>query len=77
MEKIFVLVTVEPKSLESVYSALCAIDDVDKVDMVTGPFDLILQIEGEFITDALSVVVRKVRRLEGVISTETLVVVSV
>ena len=40
---------------------------------MTGAYDILVKIEGEYITEVLTTVVRGIRQIEGVTSTETLV----
>ena len=77
MEKVFVLMKVDSGELENVIAHLRATQGVAEVSAVTGPYDIIAKVEGEYITDALGVVVREIRKIKGISSTETLVGVSV
>jgi len=49
--------------------------NVKDVAVVTGAYDILARIEGEYITDVLTSVVRGIRQIERVTYTETLVVV--
>jgi DNA-binding Lrp family transcriptional regulator len=42
---------------------------------VTGAWDIVLKLERDYITDALAVVVKDIRSIEGIEATETLVAV--
>jgi DNA-binding Lrp family transcriptional regulator len=75
METIYVLMKAEPGSLEKVVSALKGLKDVTEVSAVTGAYDIFVKVEGKFISDVLSVVLKDLRKLPGVTSTETLVAV--
>ena len=73
MEKIYVLIKVDAGSLETVYGDISAMKGIKVVDAVTGPYDLFVIIEGESVATMLGQVVRDIRAIEGIISTETLV----
>lgn len=75
METVYVLVKTEPGLLESIITELKAKPQVTEVSAVTGAYDLIVKVSGEYITDALGIVVRDIRKIHGVVSTETLIAV--
>lgn len=75
MEMVYVLVNTLPGALEKVYTELLKKPGVVDASVVTGPYDIIAKIEGDRITEALGIIVREVRKIEGIKSTETLVVV--
>jgi len=77
MEKVYVLIKVEPGTLEGVLKGIERIKGVAEVSAVTGPYDLIAKVEGDYITDALGVVVRDLRAVKGIANTETLVAVKI
>ncbi|MBU4256063.1 MAG: Lrp/AsnC ligand binding domain-containing protein [Thermoplasmatales archaeon] len=73
METVYVLINVEPGALESVTKKIPEMKNVKDVAVVTGAYDILVKIEGEYITEVLTTVVRGIRQIEGVTSTETLV----
>ncbi|MDI6707715.1 MAG: Lrp/AsnC ligand binding domain-containing protein [Candidatus Thermoplasmatota archaeon] len=75
MEFVYVLIKVASGTVESVASKIAEFKNVKEVSIVTGAYDIIAKIESEYITDILTTVVRGLRQVEGVVSTETLVVV--
>ncbi|MGQ9583590.1 MAG: Lrp/AsnC family transcriptional regulator [Thermoplasmatota archaeon] len=75
METVYVLVKTEPGLLESIITELKARPQVTEISAVTGAYDIIVKVSGEYITDALGVVVRDIRKIRGVVSTETLIAV--
>jgi len=75
METVYVLVKTEPGLLESVMSDIKEKTQVAEVSAVTGAYDIIVKVSGDYITDALPIVVRDIRKIRGVISTETLIAV--
>lgn len=73
MERIYILAKVETNTVENVVKALSAIKGIKTLDVVTGPYDLMITLEGESVARMLSTVVREIRSITGIISTETLV----
>ncbi|MDI6916601.1 MAG: Lrp/AsnC ligand binding domain-containing protein [Thermoplasmatales archaeon] len=75
METVYVLINVESGAVESVIKKITEMKNVKDAAVVTGAYDIVARIEGEYITDVLTSVIRGIRQMEGVTSTETLVVV--
>lgn len=75
METVFVLVKTEPGSLDRILKEMKDRKGVKEAFAVTGAYDILVKVEGDYITDALSVVVKELRKLKGVVSTETLITV--
>ena len=73
METVYVLINVESGALEPVMKKIAEMKNVKDVAVVTGAYDILARIEGEYITDVLTSVVRGIRQIEGVTYTETLV----
>jgi len=73
MEKVYVLINVKPGKLEEVASTVKTLPEIKNSSVVTGPYDIIAEIDGETITEVLSIVVKKLRIIEGIETTETLV----
>ena len=73
LERIHILVKVDANSLEQVVRDLEKVDGITTLDAVTGPYDMLLTIEGENVARMLSTVVKKIRGIPGITSTETLV----
>jgi DNA-binding Lrp family transcriptional regulator len=73
VETVFVLIKAKPTLIEPVLKALQAIPSVVEARAVTGAWDIVLRLERDYITDALAVVVKDIRAVEGIESTETLV----
>ena len=76
MERIHILVKVDASSLEQVVRDLGKVDGITTSDAVTGPYDMLLTIEGESVARMLSTVVRTIRGIPGITSTETLVTIN-
>ncbi|MCI4325128.1 MAG: Lrp/AsnC ligand binding domain-containing protein [Thermoplasmata archaeon] len=73
METIYLLVETEVGHLEDVQRRVRAVPNVVEVEVVTGPFDLIVKVQAEHINTALDIVMTKIRRVPGIKGTETLV----
>lgn len=69
------LVKTEPGLLDDILKEIKKKEGVVDCDAVTGAYDIIVKVEGEYITDALGVVVKEIRKIKGVTSTETLITV--
>ena len=75
METVYVLIKTEPGLLESVMAELKQKPQASEIAAVTGAYDIIVKVSGDYITDALGIVVRDIRKIRGVVSTETLIAV--
>ena len=76
METVYVLVKTKPTLIEPVLKELKAIPSVAEARAVTGAWDIVVRLEKDYITDALAVVVKDIRGIEGIEATETLVAVN-
>jgi DNA-binding Lrp family transcriptional regulator len=70
-----VLITTEPGNLEEVLAEVRNKQGVVEAYAVTGPFDIIAKLQDLHVADALNTVVREIRKINGIRTTETLVVV--
>ncbi len=75
MDKLFVLIKVEPGHIEDILGAITQKRYVREASAVTGSYDIIVKIEGASISEILSTVVKEIHRIDGITSTETLVAV--
>jgi DNA-binding Lrp family transcriptional regulator len=73
METLYLLVETDVGRLEDVCKRLKAIPHVVEVEVVTGPFDLIVKVQADHINTALDIVMTKIRKVPGIKGTETLV----
>jgi DNA-binding Lrp family transcriptional regulator len=73
LETVYVLLKTDPGMLEAILMAIRKLEGVKEASPVTGAYDIIVRIDGEFITDALSVVVKEIRKISGIQGTETLI----
>jgi DNA-binding Lrp family transcriptional regulator len=75
MDKLYVLIKVEPGHIEGILGSVIQKKFVQEASAVTGSYDIIVKLEGESITQILSTVVKDIHRIPGISSTETLVAV--
>jgi DNA-binding Lrp family transcriptional regulator len=75
MDKLYVLIKVEPGKIEKILDSVSKIEHVKEASAVTGSYDIIVKIEGGSIADILSTVVFNIHTIEGISRTETLVAV--
>ena len=75
MDKLYVLITVEPGRLEEILEYVKQKRFVKEANAVTGSYDIIAKIEGVKIAEILSTVVRDIHKIEGIKRTESLVAV--
>ncbi len=75
MDKLYVLIKVEPGRLEEILARVKQKMFVKEASAVTGSYDIIAKVEGAKIAKILSTVVRDIHSIEGITSTESLVAV--
>lgn len=73
--KAYVLIRTAPGLTKSIYSALSIGPSVQSVEMITGPYDLIVAIEGVTADEILTTIMRDIRPAAGVRDTMTCLVV--
>lgn len=71
----FVLIVVDPIKSEKVFQALQEIDAslTELVDMVSGPYDMVVIMKTPTLTDVPGIIARSVRNIDGIESTTTCV----
>lgn len=72
----FVLIDVTGNHTKSAYKTLTRIQGVKALYPVTGPFDLIAQIEAESIEELNDIVLTRIRSVDGITKTSTAVVLN-
>ena len=75
MDKLYVLIKVEPGRLEEILARVKQKMFVKEASAVTGSYDIIAKVEGDEIAKILSTVVRDIHTIVGITSTESLVAV--
>jgi DNA-binding Lrp family transcriptional regulator len=73
--KAYVLLRTAPGLTKSIYAALRISPAVQSVEMITGPYDMIVRIEGASTNDILATIMNDVRPAAGVRDTLTCLVV--
>ena len=73
--KAYALIRTAPGLTKSIYSALKISPMVQSVEMITGPYDLIVAIEGASTNEVLTTIMDKIRPAAGVRDTMTCLVV--
>lgn len=68
----FVLISVEPGREREVFQALVRVEQVVDVHLLFGEYDLIARLEAEDYDAVGDVVVNRIRKVPGVVSTKTL-----
>jgi DNA-binding Lrp family transcriptional regulator len=73
MVKAYVLVVANPGSTKSVYGAIRSVKGVVECHEVMGPYDIVVEIEVDSLSDVPGILSEKIRTIEGVESTTSLV----
>lgn len=73
--KAYILLRTAPGLTKAIYSALKISPGVKSVEMITGPYDLIVAIEAASTTEILTTVMKDIRPAAGVRDTVTCLVV--
>ena len=73
--KAYVLLRTAPGMTQGIYAALRASPTVHSVEMITGPYDLVVALEGESTKEILTAVMREIRPAAGVRDTMTCMVI--
>lgn len=72
----FVMIDVAGDHTKSAYKTITRIPRVKKVDAVTGPYDLVVQIEAETLEDLNELVLSRIRGVDGVTKTSTAIILN-
>lgn len=75
MVEAYILLTSAIGKVRDVYEELDDLDSVKDARIVTGPFDLVVLAEAENLSILTSAVVEEIRNIEGVVDTNTAIVV--
>ena len=73
--KAYVLLRTAPGMTQAIYAALKASPVVGSVEMITGPYDLIVSLEGKSTNEILMTVMKEIRPAAGIRDTMTCMVV--
>jgi DNA-binding Lrp family transcriptional regulator len=75
MAKAFVLISTEMGSETGVMKGLKMIDEVKEAHLVYGVYDIIARIEADTMANLKDIISRKIRRINGIRSTLTMIVI--
>ena len=68
----FILINTSPGHEHEVYNKLSQIQDIVEIHPIFGEFDIMVKIKASELEELGKIVVNKIRSLEGVIDTKTL-----
>ncbi|KXB03263.1 hypothetical protein AKJ45_02100 [candidate division MSBL1 archaeon SCGC-AAA261F19] len=71
----YILITADPGEMRKVREKIGKLNNIKDVEMVTGPYDLIVRAEAEEISTLTSYVVDKLRHTVGITDTTTCIVI--
>lgn len=69
----FVLINVSAHKEDDVYNALMAVDQIEGIRETFGQYDLIARVEAKDLRELRKLIIEKVRSVDGVIATTTLI----
>lgn len=72
----FIMVDVTGDHTKSAYKTITRIPLVKKVYAVTGPFDLVVQIEADTLENLNELVLSRIRGVDGVMKTSTAIILN-
>ncbi len=73
--KAYVLIRTQPGLTRTIYLALKVSPDVQSVELVTGPYDLIATVEASSTNEVLTTTMHDIRQTTGVYDTVTCLVI--
>jgi len=68
----FILISTSPSREQEVLQALTRIPQVKEGDLLFGEYDMILRVEAGSMDELAVIVLKKIRKVPGVLDTETL-----
>ena len=75
MTKAYVLITTEIGRGDDVYQTLGDMEDVREVNIVAGTYDIVVIVESQSARDIGRIVMDRIQRIDGVMSTVTLMAI--
>ena len=73
----YILITTQPSKEMVVYNQLKEIAEVDEVHPLFGEYDIIAKLKGENADTIGQMVVEKIREIDGILETKTLMGISI
>ncbi len=74
MTSAFILINIEAKKEDEVYQTLVDTDEIEGIREVFGQYDIIARIEAKDLQELRKIIIDKIRNVQGVISTNTLII---
>ncbi len=74
MVEAYVLISTEPARTAQIKSEILRIEGVKRADIVTGPADIVVLLEADNMSELRDMVSERIRGIEGILKTETMVV---
>jgi len=71
----FIFINTEPASMPEVLNDVRAIEGVEEAEMVYGVYDIVVKVKTETMDTLKQIVTYRIRRIDKVLSTQTLLVV--
>jgi DNA-binding Lrp family transcriptional regulator len=71
----FVFITTEPASMLKVFKALKKVKGVKEVEMVYGLYDIVAKVEEDSISSLKSIITKRIRAINNVATTTTMMAV--
>ncbi len=76
MAEALILATTDVGAMEDVYETIREMQEIEKAEMITGPFDIMAIARADDVSDISKITVTKIRNIDGVKDTVTNVVIS-
>ncbi len=74
MNQVYMLICAKPRKLQSLMQKLLRIKEISNMHSLYGQYDLILEIKAKDMNAIDDVIDKKIRKVEGIERTETLIV---
>lgn len=71
MKRAYILVTVKPLWIASVIRMTKRLKMVDRVDVISGPYDLMVTVIGDTFDSVSDFIIEELRKIDGIEHTET------
>ena len=75
MPTAFVFINTEPASMPEVLKKVKAVEGVEEAEMIYGVYDIVAKVKTETMDQLKQIITYKIRRLDNVLATQTLLVV--
>jgi DNA-binding Lrp family transcriptional regulator len=72
MPTAFVFINTEPASMSEVLKKVKAVEGVEEAEMIYGVYDIVAKVKTETMDQLKQIITYKIRRLDNVLATQTL-----